>query len=344
MGNHPSENQDYQRMTRGAQRAPRPQYQRSQSVPTPKQQQVAMESALSTLQSMFMMDREVLRLVLVEQCQGNLDTAVETLLAMQVSSSSGSKQDGTQVANTSAPKSNPNAPKSNPNETVLYDNNMRPIIISDSFLQPPSYLLWKEYNLNTSQIERLLNTGNAVTKGASAIYIDPTIIAQWRQLMKKYKFKDVASMDALCSNSECKSLNRCGSLIRVIFMMKLYHRLCNELGQQMNAQSAELMFEYLSRGFQEYSLIQLINDCNHLTQYHQLGGDQIKCISDHKKRDKLVNEMVSYFGFCDVMHCRIIQRILQRQDNNDNKDKKSDIDVERDIVDKYHRVFYHPLN
>merc|ERR1712154_91805 len=142
---------------------------------------------------------------------------------------------------------------------------------------------------------------------------------------------------------ECKSLNRCGSLVRVIFMMKLYQRLCNESGAKMNEVSGELIDLYLKR-FKEYSLIQLINDCNHLMQYHQFGGDSICKIIDKNERNKIQNTMTGYFGHCDVMHCKIIQRILQRQDNDDNKDKLNDIDVERDIVDKYHRVFFHPLN
>eukprot|EP00483_Globobulimina_turgida_P008409 UN08426 len=147
-------------------------------------------------------------------------------------------------------------------------------------------------------------------------------------------------MNKIC-NMECKSLNRCGSLVRVIFMMKLYHRLCNESGQIMNATCGQLMNGYLSRGFKEYSLIQLINDCNHLMQCHSFGGDSLKSVVDEKKRGELLNEIRAYFGFCDVMKCRIIERILARQDNNDNKDVKDEIDVERDIVDKYHRVFFH---
>ena len=126
--------------------------------------------------------------------------------------------------------------------------------------------------------------------------------------------------------------------------MNLYQRLCNESGERMNEICGELMHEYLTKGFREYSLIQLINDCNHLTQYHKFGGDALKAMTDFAKRNELANEMGSYFGHCDVMQCKIIQRICARQDNDDNKAQMSDIDVERDIVDKYHRVFFHPFN
>eukprot|EP01083_Nonionella_stella_P124066 374307_1 len=70
-----------------ANRSQQPQYNRVQSAETAKQQQLGVENALNTLQSMFMLvDREVLRLVLMEQCQGNLDNAVESLLTMQSTS------------------------------------------------------------------------------------------------------------------------------------------------------------------------------------------------------------------------------------------------------------------
>eukprot|EP01084_Bolivina_argentea_P108192 193346_1 len=230
-------------------------------------------------------------------------------------------------------------------ENILYDNNMRPITLNDNFLQPPSHFLSKYYGMNSTQIANM-QIQNEVSKQLKnnpppKIHIDASIIGQWTNLLKRYKFKDKETMSKLCS-MECKSLQRCGSLVRVIFMMKLYHRLCNESGKAMNDQCAQLMHEYLSRGFKEYSLIQLINDCNHLTQYHSFGGDTLKSIIDEKERNKILTEIRAYFGFCDVMNCRIIQRILARQDNNDNKDVKNEIEVERDIVDKYHRVFFHP--
>merc|ERR1719461_838943 len=83
---------------------------------------------------------------------------------------------------------------------------------------------------------------------------------------------------------ECSELTRCGSFVRVIFMMKLYQRVCNESGDKMNEQAGELMHEYLNRGFKEYSLIQLINDCNHLMQYHQFGGEHLKNMVDVAQR------------------------------------------------------------
>merc|ERR1712228_623422 len=269
------------------------------------------------------MDREVLRLVLMEQCEGNLDNAVEALLAMQ---SSSNQMGGTQAIASS--KSTPS--KSRTNEVALFDNRMRPITVSMDFLQPPSFYLSKDYGLSVHQISNLQIQNDAVQQSSTTatpktqrISIDASIINQWTNLMKRYKFKNQATMERI-SKTECKSLNRCGSLVRVIFMMKLYQRLCNESGSRMNEQCGELMHEYLTRGFKEYSLIQLMNDI--------------------QKRNKLETGMRSYFGHCDVMNCKIIQRILARQDNDDNKGKMTCVEVEQDIVDKYHRVFYHPLN
>ena len=108
------------------------------------------------------------------------------------------------------------------------------------------------------------------------------------------------------------------------------------------------MNEYLSdRGFREYSLTQLINDCNHLTQYHKFGGDHLKTMLDINERNKMENMMRSYFGYVDVMTCNVIKRIMNKEENK-NKDEsnqqQTEIDVLRDILDKYHRMFYHPLN
>merc|ERR1712228_963446 len=274
------------------------------------------------------MDREVLRLVLMEQCEGNLDNAVEALLAMQ---SSSNQMGGTQAIASS--KSTPS--KSRTNEVALFDNLMRPITVSMDFLQPPSFYLSKDYGLSVHQISNLQIQNDAVQQSSTTatpktqrISIDASIINQWTNLMKRYKFKNQATMERI-SKMECKSLNRCGSLVRVIFMMKLYNRLCNESGAAMNEKSGELMHEYLSRGFKEYSLIQLINDCNHLMQYHQFGGEHLKNMVDESRQILMRSQMREYFGHCDVMNCKIIQRILARQEmNEENKDKMTDIEVE----------------
>merc|ERR1712130_601161 len=222
---------------------------------------------------------------------------------------------------------------------------MRPITVSNDFLQPPSFYLSKYHGLSAHEIANIQGQGDAVLSPPRSsprkISIDPSIVAQWDNLMKRYKFKDAATMERM-SKTESKSLRKCGSLVRVIFMMKLYQRLCNESGAKMNEICGEQMHEYLTRGFKEYSLIQLMNDCNHLTQYHEFGA--LKTMNDIQKRNKLETGMRGYFGHCDVMNCKIIQRILMRQDNNDNKEKMTCVEVERDIVDKYHRVFFHPLN
>lgn len=329
------------------------------------------DTAVDTLQSMFMLvDREVLRLVLMEQCQGNLDNAVETLLAMQ---SSSAPQGYTQAVPSQQASNSSLKASTSPsmvarraykaNESILYDDNMRPIIMTDDFLQPPSFYLATYYGLNAAQIENLQIQQRAQSEvekeltrrrqtqqsAPREISLDASIVGQWTQLLKKYKFKDMQTMERVRDEMECKALNRCGSLVRVIFMMKLYQRLCNESGSDMNDKSGYLMHAYLSRGFKEYSLTQLINDCNHITQYHKFGGDALKSMLDMTERNKMENAMRSYFGHCDVMHCKIIQRICGRQDesNQENKgDAKqvSDIEVEQDIVDKYHRVFFHPLN
>ena len=235
----------------------------------------------------------------------------------------------------------------------MYDGNMRPITVSTDFLQPPSYYLSTCYGLSASQIQNLqiqqqaqsevarqLELNKKQKTSSPSIYIDPSIVRQWTNLMKRYKFGNAKQM----ANEEPRPLNRSGALVRVIFMMKLYQRVCNESGSAMNEQAGLLMHEYLSRGFKEYSLIQLINDCNHLMQYHKFGGEHLKNMSEQQRTLK-VNQMREYFGHCDVFKCRIIQRILTRQDMNEERKKKlTDIEVEMDIVDKYHRVFFHPLN
>merc|ERR1712154_267586 len=92
--------------------------------------------------------------------------------------------------------------------------------------------------------------------------------------------------------------------------------------------------------FKEYSLIQLINDCNHLIQYHKFGGDNLKNMRDEGARSLMRNQMREYFGHQDVFTCRVIKRIWARQDMDEEaKAKMTAIEVETDIVDKYHRMF-----
>ena len=311
----------------------------------------------------MLIDREVLRLVLLEQCGGNLDNAVETLLAMQASSTatptpSRPKQSSSPSSRSSQAAHSPSTTKRvyGPNEAILYDDNMREITLTDDFLQPPSFYLSTYYGLDAVQINNLQNNQRSQKEVQRAlakkpkkqlINIDARIIGQWTNLMGKYRFKNREHMDRLRDEMEFKSLNHCGSLVRVIFMMKLYQRLCNESGSLMNDKCGELMHQYLSeRGFKEYSLTQLINDCNHLTQYHKFGGDHLKSMLDINERTKMENLLRSYFGHCDVMNCNIIQRIMFK-DETQKKDEQSgntEINSERDIVDKYHRVFFHPLN
>ena len=393
MGNQVSDQPEYQRMGQGGQSQPpraqgkinqQRQYRRAQSVNNnanrrrgnnQQQQQVGVEQAVDTLQSMFMlMDREVLRLVLMEQCQGNLDNAVETLLAMQamstgqgqppVSSSISPSQSPakSQAKRAASPSSKSSSSVSSPriygpNESILYDDNMRPINMTDDFLQPPSFYLTTYYGLNAKQINNLqlqVQAQNEVArqlakrpKKRAGISVDRSIIQQWENLMIKYKFKDEKTMAKLCE-VESKSLNHCGSLVRVIFMMKLYDRICNESGSEMNNKCGEIMYEYLSeRGFREYSLTQFINDCNHLTQFYKFGGEQLKLILDINERNRIQNMMRSYFGERDVMTDNVIKRIMAKDDNKNKDDAKaqtSESDVYRDIFDKYHRIFYHPLN
>ena len=219
MGNETSgQNGQYQRMGQG-QLTPikqqQPQYNRSRSAPNTNSRRLGVENAVDTLQAMFMtMDREVLRLVLMEQCQGNLDNAVEALLAMQASPSQA-------IAST---KSSPPS-KSNSTEVALFDNRMRPITVSKDFLQPPSFYLTKDYGLTSQAISNLQMQNEAVAQSSTAtpktqrICIDASIVGQWTTLMQRYSFKDQATMDRICKE-ECKLLHRCGSLVRVIFMVR----------------------------------------------------------------------------------------------------------------------------
>eukprot|EP01084_Bolivina_argentea_P280024 478804_1 len=109
-----------------------PKYGRSKPTEIFKQQ-LGVENALDTLQSMFMLiDREVLRVVLMDQCQGNLDNAVEILSTQTLSPLQTVAQSNTKP------------------EIILYDNNMTPIKLNDDFLQPPSYYLSKPETKATS--------------------------------------------------------------------------------------------------------------------------------------------------------------------------------------------------
>eukprot|EP01084_Bolivina_argentea_P103624 185588_1 len=135
MGNQTSnEERQYQRMASDplANRSQQPQYNRVQSAETAKQQQLGVENALNTLQSMFMLvDREVLRLVLMEQCQGNLDNAVESLLTMQ-STSQTQQPKPTMVVSSS--NNNNNGPKAlilAPTQELIYqiDNVLSTLLI-----------------------------------------------------------------------------------------------------------------------------------------------------------------------------------------------------------------------
>ena len=143
MGNQTSDQKEqYQRMGQG-QLTPikqqQPQYNRSQSAPNTNRQGLGVENAVDTLQAMFLtMDREVLRLVLMEQCQGNLDNAVEALLAMQASP--------TQKGGSQSVKSTKSTPtQSTSHGAIIFDDRMRPITVTNDFLQPPSFYLTKDY-------------------------------------------------------------------------------------------------------------------------------------------------------------------------------------------------------
>eukprot|EP01084_Bolivina_argentea_P149664 261416_1 len=82
-----------------------------------------LEEALNKLQTMFnSVEREIIQVILMEKHEGNISMAVETLLTITEQGNYGC---GTELVGLS--------------QNVLYDDNMRPIVLDDSFLQPPSY-------------------------------------------------------------------------------------------------------------------------------------------------------------------------------------------------------------
>jgi len=136
-------------------------------------------SALDTLCAMFEnIDREVVTAVLIEGCNGNMETAVEALLSMcsvQEYVEPQSRRQQQQSANdftvsnisftTTQPSSTP-ATNSNSNANVqptsthpfyaqqqqwLTQQQQHMLDVSDDFLRPPSYYLAQYSNHNTSQ-------------------------------------------------------------------------------------------------------------------------------------------------------------------------------------------------
>merc|ERR1719356_2248824 len=94
--------------------------------------QVTIQAALDTLCSMFeSVDRDVIHMILIEGCGGNMESAVEALLTMTGGISQSQSQ--------SQPKPKPK-PKPKPEQQQQHQSSIN---LPDDFLRPPSYFLSK---------------------------------------------------------------------------------------------------------------------------------------------------------------------------------------------------------
>eukprot|EP01084_Bolivina_argentea_P165182 287017_1 len=127
--------------------APQQQQQQQQQQQPPQQrdprQQVSINAALDTLCSMFeSVDRDVVHMILIEGCGGNMENAVEALLTM-TGGISQQQQKGNNKPKTK-PKQAPSQPQ--PQQSMMN--------LPDDFLRPPSYFLSKYENAHEFDKER----------------------------------------------------------------------------------------------------------------------------------------------------------------------------------------------
>jgi len=110
----------------------RQQQQQQQQQPQEPRQQVTINAALDTLCTMFeSVDRDVIHMILIEGCGGNMESAVEALLTMTGGISQSQSQ--------SQPKPKPK-PKPKPEQQQQHQSSIN---LPDDFLRPPSYFLSK---------------------------------------------------------------------------------------------------------------------------------------------------------------------------------------------------------
>merc|ERR1712154_758478 len=108
------------------------QQQEQQQQPQEPRQQVTINAALDTLCTMFeSVDRDVIHMILIEGCGGNMESAVEALLTMTGGISQSQSQ--------SQPKPKPK-PKPKPEQQQQHQSSIN---LPDDFLRPPSYFLSK---------------------------------------------------------------------------------------------------------------------------------------------------------------------------------------------------------
>merc|ERR1719356_2133208 len=99
--------------------------------------QVTIQAALDTLCSMFeSVDRDVIHMILIEGCGGNMESAVEALLAM----TGGVPQSQQQ------PSKQQQQQKQKQAQTSKSSQQQSSVNLADDFLRPPSYFLAKYEN------------------------------------------------------------------------------------------------------------------------------------------------------------------------------------------------------
>merc|ERR1712228_737658 len=117
-----------------------------QSQPQDPRHQVTIQAALNTLCAMFeSVDRDVVHMILIEGCGGNMESAVEALLTM-TGGVSQSQQQQQQQQQAKVPKQ-----KQSVNTNKVQSSSVN---LADDFLRPPSYFLSKYENEHEFDKER----------------------------------------------------------------------------------------------------------------------------------------------------------------------------------------------
>eukprot|EP00484_Ammonia_sp_Unknown_P000361 CAMPEP_0197023612 /NCGR_PEP_ID=MMETSP1384-20130603/4281_1 /TAXON_ID=29189 /ORGANISM="Ammonia sp." /LENGTH=341 /DNA_ID=CAMNT_0042451853 /DNA_START=29 /DNA_END=1054 /DNA_ORIENTATION=+ len=167
-------------MAAPAQRPPQQQQQQQQQAARQPQQpqqqeprqQVTINAALDTLCAMFdSVDRDVVHMILIEGCGGNMESAVEALLTMTggVTEKSGSKSKARAAQpprsqSQSQSQSQAQAPSNAPQSQSQSQAQAQPqsfLNLPDDFLRPPSYFLSKyenahDYDFGSAQDRQLI--------------------------------------------------------------------------------------------------------------------------------------------------------------------------------------------
>ena len=160
-----------QRRQQQQQQQPQQQQQQQQQQP---RQQVTINAALDTLCNMFeSVDRDVVHMILIEGCGGNMESAVEALLTMTGGISQKQKQQKQPQSQSQSPKrqqqqqqqqsSQLQSQQSKPQQSQQSQQQQQGSLINlpDDFLRPPSYFLSKyenshEYNFENASKRQII--------------------------------------------------------------------------------------------------------------------------------------------------------------------------------------------